>query len=521
MFLIFNFDGTGNEPQDAIQEENKRGKKEDDNISNILKLHLMTGGNLHKSGEHYGESTSSSIDHQFYYQGVGTYGTWWSKALNAGVSPEKGDVASILRKAFNDFNRVYTPGDTVLVTGFSRGAALARRFVGLLSRKSAYVTDESDPFVFLLAFDTVASIGLPNLNSRERPDYDVVFEHGFSLCAYVKQAAHLISIDDKRKAFQPTLMNYDPERIIEIWFAGAHSDVGGGYYRDGLSDVALTFAINWLDYQSKKNQLPSFDILVLEQEQLNMACPNKLKGAIGIDDLSRNPNPLGKNHQQDRWPVVDWLTLDDRLFCVIQKDSLAKEHKPIMHHSVALRINKDLNYKPKSVINQPHYVWYDFNDSLPATGIEPHIEFARQNWKVLEANTSIVSNIYAAEPFNFTGVLMSPGQEYKIEVTGNNQVWYDAGIRCDADGWTRDDVKLGLAEIPIKLFESSRRVADADWFCLCACNGHNDNESTAIGKSGVFIARKAGELVLFANDLSSKYGNNKGSLEVKITLMSS
>ena len=301
MFLIFNFDGTGNEPQDALQEANKRGKKEDDNISNILKLHLMAGGNLHKTEDRYGESTNAAIKHIFYYQGIGTYGTWWSKALNAGVSPEKGDVASILRKAFKDFNRVYQPGDIVLVTGFSRGAALARRFVGQLSIKSDKVDEKTKPFVYLLVFDTVASIGLPNLNSRERPDYDVVFENGFTLCPYIEQAAHLLSLDDKRKAFQPTLMNYDKDRIIELWFAGAHSDVGGGYYRDGLSDVSLTFAINWLAYQSRTHQLPEFSLETPNQEQLNHACPNKLKGAIGIDDISRNPNPLGKNRNQPRY----------------------------------------------------------------------------------------------------------------------------------------------------------------------------------------------------------------------------
>lgn len=36
-------------------------------------------------------------------------------------------------------------------------------------------------------------------------------------------------------------------RVTEIWFAGAHSDVGGGYYRDGLSDNALRFMMNEID----------------------------------------------------------------------------------------------------------------------------------------------------------------------------------------------------------------------------------------------------------------------------------
>ena len=38
--LIFNFDGTSNEPSDAEQSINENGVKEDDNITNILKFHI-------------------------------------------------------------------------------------------------------------------------------------------------------------------------------------------------------------------------------------------------------------------------------------------------------------------------------------------------------------------------------------------------------------------------------------------------------------------------------------------------
>ncbi len=44
--LIFNFDGTDNEPADAVQQLDNEGSQEDDNITNVLKFHLMVGGNL-------------------------------------------------------------------------------------------------------------------------------------------------------------------------------------------------------------------------------------------------------------------------------------------------------------------------------------------------------------------------------------------------------------------------------------------------------------------------------------------
>lgn len=517
MFLVFNFDGTGNEPQDGRQEENKQGKKEDDNISNILKLHLMFGGNLYKKGQNYGKPINGNTSHIFYYQGVGTYGTWWSKLINSGISPEKGDVKSILRKALNDFNDVYQPGATVLVTGFSRGAALARRFISQLESNSPRLNNSTDPFVFLVAFDTVASIGLPNMSSSERPDYDVLFEKGFTLSRLVKKATHLLSLDDKRKAFQPTLMNYDAERISEIWFAGAHSDVGGGYYRDGLSDVTLNFAINWLEQQSQEDILPQVELNIPSSEQINDACPDKMKNMIGFDDLARNPNPLGKNHQQDRWPVIDWLTLDDRVFCVIENNQISKDKAPTLHNSVPIRINKDANYKPKSLLNVKHKVWYNFNESISSVGVDKHVEFARQNWKKLTLNTPITTTVYAAEKFNHTGILLKKGQSYKIEVS-KEQKWHDGNIPCKANGWNRDDVKLGLSELPIKFAESLRRVPDADWFTLCVCTDTKDSNATPIGYSGIFKVKSPGELILFANDLDSKYGNNRGHLSVEITL---
>ena len=36
--LVFSFDGTGNEPQDAT------GFKQDESVSNVLKLHILMGG---------------------------------------------------------------------------------------------------------------------------------------------------------------------------------------------------------------------------------------------------------------------------------------------------------------------------------------------------------------------------------------------------------------------------------------------------------------------------------------------
>jgi uncharacterized protein (DUF2235 family) len=69
----------------------------------------------------------------------------------------------------------------------------------------------------------------------------------------VRYAYQALSLDDERRVFWPDLFRPDPssaetaprQKIEEVWFAGMHSDVGGGYpperARVGkeLSDIAL------------------------------------------------------------------------------------------------------------------------------------------------------------------------------------------------------------------------------------------------------------------------------------------
>ncbi len=516
-FIIFNFDGTGNEPEDAKQEIKYKAKQEDDNISNVLKLHLMMGGNLHRVGQLYGQSKLDAIDHCFYYQGVGTNGSWVKRAINQGLALEQCDVASILNKAMQDFKSGYNEGDIVLAIGFSRGAALARRFVGLISKHHPHL-NRVQPFVFLCVFDTVASIGLPNLSTACRPSYDVVFEYGCTLSRIVKQALHMVSLDDKRKAFQPTLMNYDEKRIQEIWFAGAHSDVGGGYYRDGLADITLSHAIKWLEHMSRTHDLPYIDFKMPSQQDIDNACPDRLKGMIGIDDLQRNPNPLGKNHQQHRGPISEWITLDDRRCCVIEQDTINKDRFPIIHYAVAERLHRDDDYRPKSLVNTRHFLWYDFiNQPVECASYTQHVHYAAVNWEELQLNQTVERVISADRYYNFSGIVVKQGEQYEVAVT-EGDLWHDGKeISCNGDGWNCSTVQLGIAELPIRAMKGLRRVADSDWFTLCAVVDSDDDTAKAVGQQGKYSVTKTGELQFFANDLKFKYGNNSGSLRIKIT----
>ncbi|MGG1947712.1 DUF2235 domain-containing protein [Trinickia sp. NRRL B-1857] len=171
--------------------------------------------------------------------------------------------------------------DKLFLFGFSRGAFAARSlagfigYVGLLladkldkveeayelyemsqdpsqSKLAAFlyaltghrIAYEDSPFYvpthFLGVWDTVASLGLPSrLEWFTAPFTE---HHQADTPPAVMTARHALALHEVRSPFEPLLFKYDDSRDIkEVWFAGAHADVGGGYEvgEDGLSNIAL------------------------------------------------------------------------------------------------------------------------------------------------------------------------------------------------------------------------------------------------------------------------------------------
>ena len=295
----------------------------------------------------------------------------------------------------------------------------------------------------------------------------MVFEYGHTLPSNVLRALHLVSLDDKRKAFQPTLMNQD-ERVTEIWCPGAHSDVGGGYNFDGLSDNALRFFLDWFEDQPelaltfRSSKDIDYDKIFEEGSKLQ----------IGADDVQIDPNSFGVNHQQDRTPLIDRLTLTDRLCCVIRDDKVVPVATPRLHWSVAERIGGDRNYRPKSLRNMKHIIRYPDSEEKAFDGFSDHKLMYKSNLRIPEekGGQGIETRVYAHRKFNHTGIYLQKGSRYRIEVVGlPEQKWRDGSIHpVDGLGWERDDVRLGLQEFAIAAMEPFRRVTGegANWFTL-------------------------------------------------------
>lgn len=148
----------------------------------------------------------------------------------------------------------------ILATGFSRGAEQAAGFTRLVEARgiqdptNAVVKRDADGLIIgevvypnppLRAPGTVVQAavlldpvgtGAPRQNDRR-------------LAESVVSAFQITALDERRNLFQGTLIT-DPGqtpdgRFLNVSVAGAHSDIGGGYRRDGLGVLAGNLAIDY------------------------------------------------------------------------------------------------------------------------------------------------------------------------------------------------------------------------------------------------------------------------------------
>lgn len=168
----------------------------------------------------------------------------------------------------------------IFLFGFSRGAYTVRSLAGLLGRlglvrdlrdvdqayeyyrvpkeklekKKAEIEKfqaakvATKPQIRMIGvWDTVGALGIPlsALNKLLNP-----FPHEFhdtTLGPRIEAAYHAVAIDERRVAYEPTLWERNPkgppDQILEqVFFSGAHSDVGGGYDDDRkLADITLAW----------------------------------------------------------------------------------------------------------------------------------------------------------------------------------------------------------------------------------------------------------------------------------------
>ncbi len=333
--IIINIDGTNNQPEDGIDRHDRdfldyiRETKEiikDESISNVLKAHLFFGGSIPNSME----STNGQIS--LYYVGVGNHEQYDSVLeridgkLEAAIA--KDDPDKIHGRIISDLASIYKENDELYIFGFSRGAAIARRLAQRLDKNGLTLSSDiiiSKPEItFLGVWDTVSSFGIPNANGSV-PDSTDIEEVNGKIASNIIQAYHLVAIDELRNTFQPTLMQLEP-KVTEIWFPGVHSDVGGGYLNDGLSDIALEFMLE------RAEEIAKLSVLDLEDEEDCNSIKLKL-GEIEIDRLKIVPDIKAKLHRPEQFKPSSLVGF--RNIKVSGSDTTDK--KPLIHPSVLKR----------------------------------------------------------------------------------------------------------------------------------------------------------------------------------------
>ncbi len=135
---------------------------------------------------------------------------------------------------------------------------------------------------FIGAWDTVDAVGLPFAHVADLINY-FIYPFKFadhSLNPKVERARHALSIDDERYTFHPLLWDETAEnsdRIKQVWFAGVHANVGGGYPKQGMSLGALSWMINEAE-DAGLRILPSDKQCYFDHESVNDKLYNSRAG---------------------------------------------------------------------------------------------------------------------------------------------------------------------------------------------------------------------------------------------------
>lgn len=95
------------------------------------------------------------------------------------------------------------------------------------------------PIHFIGVWDTVAALGIPR-RQAQLSGYFTEYHHT-EVPANVTHARHALALHELRSKFEPLLWRgHRPwQGLQQVWFPGAHADVGGGYEQRYLSDGPL------------------------------------------------------------------------------------------------------------------------------------------------------------------------------------------------------------------------------------------------------------------------------------------
>jgi uncharacterized protein (DUF2235 family) len=198
-----------------------------------------------------------------------------------------------IRQMMERLENNFEAGDqTIDVIGFSRGAALAISFANEIAKKLPTVSIR-----FIGVWDIVGEFGVAGEHINAG--------HNLNMPPNVLHCYHAMALDECRAFFQLTRLAgsgvNEAGRLIEVWFRGVHSDVGGGNGNFGLNWIAL----NWMYENAKRHNLGMSQEKIASNLKRQTASPliSEHKVAAGPERKIRTADLLHASVQLD--PTVD------------------------------------------------------------------------------------------------------------------------------------------------------------------------------------------------------------------------
>jgi uncharacterized protein (DUF2235 family) len=244
----------------------------DGTMSRLVPGEETNTGLLYRLLEELGPRRAQTVGYHPGVQGEGV-GRWLSIAAGAGIN-----LAIV--EGYATLASRYRPGDRIMLFGFSRGAYAVRSLAGFIGRvglvrredaterniarafrlyEAETVTEATRAFraahchagvtiEALGVWDTVKALGLPYpVVSRLAPMATEFHDEG--LTPEVRNAFQALALDEDRLAYAPMpwrVSEHWPGRVEQMWFAGAHADVGGHVYDAPESRPLANIAFRWL-----------------------------------------------------------------------------------------------------------------------------------------------------------------------------------------------------------------------------------------------------------------------------------
>lgn len=198
---------------------------------------------------------------------------------------------------------------------------------------------------FLGLWDTVGAYGMPV--EELRPVVNFLFWpmlwDDLHLSTQVERACHALALDDERTTFHPIVWNerheesliaqrkVRPDRLSQVWFAGVHSNVGGGYPEDQASLVSL----DWVMSQAKQAGLVFLASHLASVGDDKSSYARLYDSRSGFGGFYRYSPRVIKTYDDTGkpiWPVIHWSVLMRMAF---GSDAYAPLPLPAQFHVLA------------------------------------------------------------------------------------------------------------------------------------------------------------------------------------------